>query len=347
MRCAYCFYSDVSASREIPSYGIMQRETARAIIKNIFAGLVSGDEITIAFQGGEPTLAGLNFYTDFTAAVDELSAGIQVKYTLQTNGLLLNESFIDFLKSREFLVGLSLDGPVAVHNQNRVDNKENGTYGRVIRAKKLLDAKDVPYNILCVLTAESTRHVRRLWDFILAEKIGYVQFIPCLEPLDGIKSGAALTPERFYRFYSELFPLWQAAAEKGRYVSVKLFEDLAVLFIKGQAGSCGLAGGCSPQIVVEADGSVYPCDFYVLDRYKLADLTKMTLKQTFEAVIHSDFLQSEQYSANKCGNCRYYPWCRGGCKRMKRAVYSGKNGNCGFKDFLDERLDALLKFIVV
>ena len=152
MRCAYCFYSDVSASRENPSFGIMKKETAETIIEHIFIDLAPGDAITFAFQGGEPTLAGLDFFKFFTAAVDKRSAGVKVNYALQTNGLLLNEEFTGFLKDSGFLTGLSLDGPAALHNQNRADAGGGGTFGKVIRAKRLLDAIKAPYNVLAALT---------------------------------------------------------------------------------------------------------------------------------------------------------------------------------------------------
>ena len=348
MRCTYCFYYDVAASRHRASMGIMTRETASALIRNVYSELSAGDSISFAFQGGEPGLAGLDFFIFFTeTAKSAAGRGVKTSYAFQTNGLMIDDAWCRFFKDNNVLVGLSLDGDSALHNHNRIDAHEKGTYNRVMEAKKLLDRHNVHYNILCVLTSESARRARRLWGFILKEGIRYIQFIPCLEPLDtarpdaisGTGAMAALTAPRFYKFYADLFPLWKAEADKGNMVSVRLFEDIAGIYLAGRGLTCGISGRCTPQIVVEADGSVYPCDFYVLDEYRVSNLAEFTIKEVFEAVVACGFLGQEQQAYAQCGNCAYHKWCQGGCKRMAKAVYGDE---CGMKLFLDECLKELL-----
>ena len=391
MRCAYCFYHDVAASRQTASMGVMGRETAAALIKNVYCVLETGDEVTFAFQGGEPGLAGLDFYRFFTGEAKKASpSGVRTAYAIQTNGLTVDGAWCGFFKDNDFLVGLSMDGDAALHNQNRVDARGRGTYNRVAGAKKTLDRHGVPYNILCVLTAESARRATRIWNFIIKENIGHIQFIPCLEslganvsrsmelsdaanvaqppdPASGANaarspdaaanaarspdaaanaaqppdpaSGAVLDGDRFYRFYSELFPLWKSEAARGRLINVRLFEDIAGVYISGRGITCGISGRCMPQIVVEADGGAYPCDFYVLDKYRVADLSRQTLKEVFEAVVGCGFIGDKPEPPAVCAGCAYFSWCRGGCKRMARAVYGE---HCGMKRFLDECLRELL-----
>jgi len=338
MRCAYCFYADVASCRKKASYGIMKKEVAAALIGNIFAVLDKGDHITFAFQGGEPCLAGLDFFEFFVEQVRTTAPfGVKVHYALQTNGLAMDDDWCNFFLRNQFLLGLSLDCDITLHNSNRIDSNGKVTFNSVIKAKKLLDRYGVAYNILCVLSAESARRATRIWNFILQEKISYIQFIPCLEPLNE-KSPHALTSKKFYQFYATLFPLWKKECEKGNRVSVQLFEDLNTLFMHGRRTTCGLSGGCTPQIIVEADGSVYPCDFYVLDEYKTGNLTIQTLEEIFEAIVKSDFIKAPQMPVH-CADCEYYKWCKGGCKRMAQAVY-GKD--CGMRLFLDEYLYELL-----
>jgi len=341
IRCAYCFYSDVAASRHEASLGLMTREVAAAMIKNIFLGLTAGDHITFAFQGGEPSLAGLDFFNFFTETVKSVkgTTPIRVHYAFQTNGLMVDEAWCHFFRENKVLVGLSLDGDAALHNRNRMDIQGKGTYNRVIDAKKLFDRHGVDYNILCVLTSESARRAQRIWDFILRENIGYIQFIPCLEPLEGPIPSTALTGKRFYQFYSQLFHFWKKEAEKGNIISVRLFEDLAALHLAGQHVTCGLSGRCTPQIIVEGDGSVYPCDFYVLDPYRVGDLTKDNLQEVFGSIVKSDFLNEPRPMPNWCRGCPHNDWCRGGCKRMAKTIYGE---HCGMRLFLDECLNDLL-----
>jgi len=341
MGCTYCFYSDVAASRHEASMGIMRQETAADLIKNVFCVLTTGDHITFAFQGGEPGLAGLDYFLFFVKEVQSVSPPkVRVHYAMQTNGLMIDDDWCTFFKENDFLIGLSLDGDAALHNKNRMDSRGKGTYNRVMEAKKLMDKHDVAYNILCVLTSESARRANRIWSFILKEKIRYIQFIPCLEPLEEKGGyGPALTPEKFYRFYSDLFVLWKKEAEKGNVILVRMFEDIASLFLTGQGITCGVSGRCAPQIIVEADGGVYPCDFYVLDKYRVSDLTKHTIQEAFDAVVSSGFLDEARQISAKCGDCAHNRWCRGGCKRMAQAVYGD---NCGMRLFLDECLNDLL-----
>ena len=340
MRCTYCFYHDVAAARHKASMGIMSRETAAAIIRNVYSQLTPGDVINFAFQGGEPGLAGLDFFEFFAETAKNASPrGVKTHYAFQTNGLMIDDDWCRFFKANNALVGLSLDGDAPLHNLNRVDAQKKGTFGRVIEAKKLLDKHKVDYNILCVLTAESARRARRIWGFVLKEGIRYIQFIPCLEPL-GDTHPAALASEKFFQFYDALFPLWKTEAARGNIIHVRLFEDLMGIYLAGQKFTCGISGRCAPQIVVEADGNVYPCDFYVLDEYRVANLAESSIKDVFEAVAASDFLKQGQQMPAHCEGCAYSMWCQGGCKRMAKAVYGP---NCGMKAFLNRHLSSLIK----
>ena len=122
LRCRYCFYAEVSDSRAIRSFGVMERETASRILANIFSCLDPGDEVNLAFQGGEPTLAGLDFFRFFVSEVERLRGKLRVGCALQTNGTLLDEDWCAFFREHDFLIGLSLDATQAMHDQNRVDS---------------------------------------------------------------------------------------------------------------------------------------------------------------------------------------------------------------------------------
>ena len=339
LKCGYCFYNDVSEMRQQANFGIMTLSTAQKIISNIFCEPLN--YVTFGFQGGEPTLAGLEFFQFFVDEVNKISHA-KVRYAFQTNGLTVDKSWLQFFKENKFLLGLSLDGDAGLHNVNRKDAQNKATYNRVISAKKQLDLYNVDYNILCVLTKETSRRAKRIWDFILSENINYIQFIPCLESLEvaNLPNFAALTSEKFYRFYAELFTLWKKEVYNGNFVHVQLFDDLATLLLSKYPVTCGINGRCIPQIVVESDGSVYPCDFYAIDEYKIGNLAEQPVAKIVDKIISSGFLQNNNIK-NECFACNYAKWCNGGCKRMQKAMYN-KNGFCGMKSFLDEFLADLL-----
>ena len=341
MRCKYCFYADVSSLRDVSSYGLMKESDA--IIANIFRDLERGDILTLAFQGGEPTLDGLPFFQHFVQQVSRYeSLGVRVSYALQTNGLLLDDAWCAFLKKHGFLVGLSIDGPSAYHDANRLDDTRKGTFRRVLEVKQRLDHFGIEYNVLMTLTKTLARHPQQVWRFMEEQDLHFVQMTPCMGPMNQAETPYALTPERYASFYIALFDLWYQSYQKGIYRSVKLFDDLVNLLAVGQCNACGLVGSCQTQIVVEADGGVYPCDFYVLDEWRVGNLCQESLRQVWDQAQKSGFLTREREPLALCEQCPYRSMCGGGCRRMRREVYYAPGAAaCGHRIFLDAVIDRL------
>ncbi|MGL9731065.1 SPASM domain-containing protein [Enterococcus sp. DIV0756] len=335
--CKYCFYADISSSRDVRSYGKMTDGTTKKMIANIYLDLADGDELTLAFQGGEPTLAGLAYFEKLVKLIERQSKRVTVHYAIQTNGLIINERWCKFLKQHDFLVGLSIDGLPSYHDLNRLDIKGRGTYHRIIATKKLFDKYQIDYNMLCVLTNQLAKEAKKVFRFLLEQSISFIQFIPCLDELSAAgKSSYALTPQRFASFYQQLFKLWLKELENGQYISIKLFDDLVYLFANKQVNACGLIGNCQIQYVIEADGSVYPCDFYVLDEYRMGFIQEKGLKELFQQAITRDFLCEKPKNASLCRDCPFKPYCGGGCKRMKDAVYVDEQHEfCGYQTLLN------------
>ena len=325
----------------------MSESLTDKIIDNIFKDIDDGDEVTFGFQGGEPTLAGLPWFRHFVEHVMSQKKEAAVHYTFQTNGLLLDEAWCDFFFKNKFLVGLSIDASKRFHNRNRFSVAGEGTHAACLQSKDLLEKNHVEYNILCVLTNDLAKEPERAWRFIISENVRYIQFIPCLDPLDSNlpqkkASGNTLRPMLFAKFYSGLLPWWIKEFEKGNYISIKLFDDVVNYFLKGIPNSCGIDGHCHNHYVIEADGSVYPCDFYAIDRYKTGNLSESTPKELFNTEKARIFLSEKPELSKICATCRFYNACRGGCKRMRSVMYTGLDGTtCGFQFFLEKSLGPL------
>jgi uncharacterized protein len=348
MRCRYCFYSNVSEARETASYGIMKQETAEKIIDNVFMDINKGDELTFIFQGGEPSIAGLTWYKNFITYVKQHNKDAIVNYAFQTNGLLLDDNWCEFFRENNFLLGLSIDAGKRFHDRNRLSANGSSTWEACMATKSLLEKNKVEYNILCVLTNDLANEPDKVWNFIISENIRYIQFIPCLEPLSDDKKynmyppGTALRPMQFAKFYSRLLYYWIPEFENNNYISIKLFDDVVNYFLKGIQTVCGINGKCQNQYVLEADGSVYPCDFYCIDRYKIGNLTQSTPGELFYTDKVKEFLFEKPESAAICRTCGFLDACQGGCKRMRKAVYAGAGGAvCGFRIFLEKGLEKL------
>ena len=194
LRCRYCFYHDVAENREVDSYGIMSEKTLENVLEKALAA--SEDEITIAYQGGEPTLAGLDF---FKKSVEIQNAHnrkrLRINNAIQTNGFHLTPEWAEFFRDNHFLVGLSVDGIMDVHDGNRVDAGGAGTFSAIMKTADLFDQYRVDYNILTVVTLPLARRVRAAYRFFKRRGFRYLQFIPCLDPW-GSPSAGRNTPSR-------------------------------------------------------------------------------------------------------------------------------------------------------
>ncbi len=289
----------------------------------------------------------MDFYLFFMEYANRQAASVAVKvtYAFQTNGLLIDEAWCLFFNKYNVLVGLSLDGQF--HDENRLDAKRMGTAARVLKTKQLLEHYQVDFNILWVLTAHAARHPAQVWKYLLKNKIRYVQFIPCLGDLDASDASDAslyrLTLQRFASFYTAIFSLWKEAFDQGNYVSIKLIDDLVHLFALRQVNACGLNGKCGVQCVVEADGTMYPCDFYALDQYKIGNLTKHPLSEMESCEKANAFIR-ENIRPAYCDTCPYLAYCGGGCKRMRKEIYvDDKGAFCGMQTFLHQCLDEMME----
>lgn len=339
LRCRYCFYRDEAAHREAGNRGQMSRETLEILTKKALE-FARGCSCTFAFQGGEPTLAGLDFFREAVALQKKYNPGnVRIQNVLQTNGTVLNQEWADFLRENQFLVGLSLDGGQKLHDRNRLDSQGNGTWAQVLEAVRLLQENQVEFNILTVVTKDTASQVPRLYRFFREQKLPWLQFIPCLEPL-GAESAEFLTAADYGKFLKNLFDLWYRDITAGKFIYIQYFENLVGLLRGCPSGSCSGNGFCSIQNVIEADGAVYPCDFYALDQWKLGDIQTHSFRELQNSETARKFVERSRIPPEKCQKCQYYPLCRGGCRRDYAP--EGVNRFCeGFRDFFAYALPRL------
>ncbi len=328
LRCAYCFYADEASIRAVPNYGLMSGKVSHTLIEKA-VGAAEGS-VTFLFQGGEPTLAGLDFFRDFVSHTERTAPPeLSVRYAIQTNGTLLDGDWCDFFREKGFLVGLSLDGTRACHDRFRRDGAGGGTYDRVLRAARQLEGAGVEYNVLTVVTGYLARHIQSVFTALCREGFRFQQYIPCLDPLEEARGGAgySLSPEQYEDFLKTLFDLWYRELEQGRYWSVRYFDNLVWMLAGHAPEQCSMVGCCGLQYLVEADGSVYPCDFYGLDRYRLGNLLKNSWAELDEAREALGFVEESRRIPEACGRCRWYPLCRNGCRRDRLTGPEGLGRN--------------------
>ena len=315
LNCTYCFYKRVESlypGRD----SIMTVETAEAFIRQTLE-LGAGRNL-FGWQGGEPTLAGLDFYRAVVEIQDRyLRPGQTAMNSLQTNGILLDETWAEFLRRHNFLVGLSLDGPMEIHDSQRLTYGGRGTYETVMEKVRLLKEHGVEFNILTLLTAANVHQPERLYRFFRRHRLDWLQFIPCLEwdPDTGAKQAYSIEGIELGEFYCRLFDLW--LKDGFPRVSIRLFEDVLIYLLDGVLTSCTWQQRCDSYLLVEHNGDCYPCDFFVYPEWKLGNIINDSLLSIINNPLRSKFAAIKSQPTVECSRCRYVEFCHGDCIKFR------------------------------
>lgn len=330
MDCKYCFYKCLSSNREEYSKGFMTYDILEQLVIRGFE--YAENAITFAFQGGEPTLAGIPFFQKAVELQKKYNKnGILVENTIQTNGLLIDKSWAEFFAKNHFLVGLSLDGPRKMHDTARLDGKGEGTFERLMQTVSLLKQYQVDFNILTVVTRDTAANASALYKFYKRNHFPYVQLIPCMDEVGrkeknpGRRNPYAVEPEEYGKFLCQFFDLWYEDFKRGEIIDVRMFSNLAQMTVGYPPEECGMGGCCNCYFVVEGDGSVYPCDFYCMDEWKLGTVSEcfLDLAQCKRA---QKFVEVSKFVSEECKTCEYRSLCRGGCRRWREPFVDEKPG---------------------
>lgn len=346
LKCQYCFYHDEAQLRTVPSFGFMLPSTLEEIVKKSLS--YAEHTCTFAFQGGEPTLVGLSFYQKLLQLEKKYNTqNINIQNIIQTNGYIIDKTWTSFFKKHNFYVGLSIDGPQRIHDLFRHTRNGHGTFLRLQETIQLFQEIDIDFNILTVVTAELARHPEEVYSFYKSKHLLFQQYIPCLNPLGqhSAKHSYTLTPELYGHFLVTLFHLWLNDYLKGKIISITFFENLIGILKNEQPTSCTMFRECQKQYVVEADGSVYPCDFYALDNYYIGNLTKDSFLEIDKKRASIRFIEQSQTHPITCLQCKWHFLCNAGCRR-ERDTGTGRlstNFFCSsYKYFFEQTFQELL-----
>ena len=322
MRCDYCFYNDEAAKRRQASFGFMSEQTLHNVIRRTLPraeGMAS-----FAFQGGEPTLRGMDFFRRAIEYEQRCNLNrVHIQNALQTNGTLLDEKWSQFLHDNGFLVGLSVDGLPDIHDRYRhLKTAEGSSWERVCRAAELLDRFEVDYNILTVVHADVAGRIEEIYRAYQERGWRFQQYIPCLEPLEEERGTRpwSLAPELYGEFLIRLFELWYTDALRGTQPYIRQFENYIGMLLGYPPEACDQQGCCGIQYAVEADGSVYPCDFYMLDADRLGNFNTDRIEMIDKKRREIGFIEKSRRLDGACLSCPWYALCRGGCQRNREPM---------------------------
>lgn len=274
------------------------------------------------FQGGEPMLTGLDFYNHAIDFQKKYNINkVKIINTIQSNGTLVTEEWADFFAKNNFLVGLSVDGYRDIHNFMRVDNKNGETFTSCMNAVSIFNKHRVEYNILTVITNQLAKHPDKVYRFYKKNNFRFIQFIPCLDGLyeEPGQNFYSLKSDTYGRFLIRIFDLWYEDYINNNYFSIRSFNDYVNILMGNRPESCAMQGFCESYPVIEADGSVYPCDFYVIDEYELGNIKNSSFQDMLSSDVSKKFTSLSKQPASECPECEYMYICKGGCRRDRES----------------------------
>jgi len=315
--CEYCFFLTKEALYPGSSFR-MPPEVHEAYLQQLLAGHADGEEVVVAFQGGEPTLMGIDFFRRTVELERQFARpGQRILNTVQTNGTLLDDEWGRFLADNDFLVGLSIDGPRPLHDAFRVDKGGKPTFDRVMQGLDVLQRHHVEWNALTTINAANADHPLEVYRFLRDElEAGFIQLIPIVEwGADGV-SARSVRPEQYGRFLIDTFDEW-ARNDVGD-VFVQTFDtSLAHWLGLDQVGSCVQARTCGTALALEHTGDLYSCDHFVDPEHLLGNITEgRTMLELVSSPEQVGFGNDKLASLpDKCLSCSVRFACNGGCPK--------------------------------
>lgn len=341
--CSYCFYLHKEDLLQQPKTPRMSDSLLEAHIRQ-YIEAQTGNEVIFSWQGGEPTLMGLDFFRRVVELQEQYRKdGQRIENDLQTNGILLDDEWAQFLKQHDFLVGLSIDGPAELHDRHRYSKGGKPTHERVMAAVKLLHRHQIPFSALCVVNRDNARRPIDVYRF-LRDQVGArsIQFIPCVESrdfhsvapwrwqvgtlpvlgdararpgsTDSVVTDWTVDPDDWGYFLCRIWDDW-FKHDFGR-VFIDQFENVVSMMFGGGSQKCVTSRICGKALAVEHNGDLYSCDHFVYPEYRLGNIL-----QTHEGnLAFSDTQKRFAFAKSDslpeyCRSCRYLEFCWGNCPK--------------------------------
>jgi uncharacterized protein len=316
MKCGYCFYLDKANLYPGRKTHRMSHNTLEKLVSSYMA--TEQPCYTFGWQGGEPTLMGVDFFQKSVRFQEKYgSSGSMVANGLQTNATLIDRNFACFLAKYSFLLGVSLDGPRHIHDHHRKYRDGRGSFGKVMEGIDQLKKARVEFNILVLVNDYNYNRAVEIYDFFIENDFYYHQYIPCVEyDKDGKLEPYSINGEKWGIFLTGLFRRWYPR-DINR-VSVRLFDSILQYLVKGRPTICHMEKSCSQYFVVEYNGDVYPCDFFVRKDLLLGNIHTHSWEDIIDSEKYIEFGQAKSGYGYICRSCQFLEVCYGDCLKHRR-----------------------------
>jgi len=353
--CSYCFYLEKEALfKEMPGAQSRIQLMPDQVLENYIQKKLestSTREHHFIWQGGEPTLAGIQYFQKVIRFQQRYGQGQRINNAIQTNGVLLDDAWCEFLAGHEFLVGISIDGPRELHDVCRVDKTGKPTFDRVMRGLELLKKHQVAFNTLTTIHHMNQDFPRETYGFLKEIGSRFMQFIPIVEKIGGqLKtiSKSSVDPVQYGQFLNTVFDEW--VKEDVGSIFVQNFDVALEAWSGRQSSLCVFNETCGQDPVIEHNGDLYACDHFVSPEYRIGNLLNDGLDEVMGSPEQLKFgLDKRSTLPAKCRGCSYRFACHGGCPKDRfsgtEARDPGLNYLCeGYLSFF-EHIDPYMSFM--
>mgnify|MGYP006294957267 CR=1 FL=1 len=334
--CTYCYY--LPKERMYPESDFRMTDEVLEAFTQQYIESQQVPEVTFGWQGGEPLLMGIEFFERAVALQEKYrKPGVRIINTLQTNGTLIDEDWAAFFHEHNFLIGLSLDGPQAMHDAYRVDKAGNPTWERVMRGLHLMQEHEVEHNILCTIHAANTEHPVELYRFFRDEaQIEFIQFIPIVrrDNETGHQKGLdvrdhSVTVKQYGDFLIGVFDEW-VRHDIGR-VFVQVFDVALAAWTGQRPGLCVFEPTCGLGLAMEHNGDLYACDHYVEPDYLLGNIMETPMIELVASEQQRAFGRAKlETLPTECRECDVRFICNGACPKNRILTSSDGEPNLNY-----------------
>lgn len=348
LSCKYCFY----LSKSELLFGNGRPRMDDALLEHLIRSYMSTEQPVYSFnwQGGEPTLMGLEFFKQVVAYQKRYcTRGKQFSNGLQTNGTTLTDEWANFLTKHRFLVGVSLDGPKEIHNVYRKTKNDKGSYEKVIKGIESLKRYNTEFNILTLVSQSNVDKPLEIYRYLRDErKCLYHQYIECVEFDHACNlTEFSITGQQWGDFLCTIFDEW--IHNDTNRVSVRLFDSIITTMLNRTPTICSFGRDCRHYLAVEHNGDVYPCDFYVEEDMKLGNIMRDEWEDLLSSPKYERFGFRKKSYGHKCNKCPFVDICAGDCQknRLTRASTSySESVLCeGWKQFYEHSMPSFRKLV--
>ena len=315
IRCEYCFYIDHLNYIKDGDKPAMSYKTLEKMISSYMK--LPLPEYSFGWQGGEPTIMGLDFFKKAIELQKQYAPpGTRVSNGLQTNATLIDQPMAEFFAENNFLLGVSLDGPNRVHNKFRLTIDGKPTHSKVMEGINHLREAKAEFNILCLVNSENVDKPKELYKYYKDKNFNFLQFIPCVEyDKKGDLTHYSITGEQWGKFLCEVFDIWYR--KDTRKVSIRHFDSVLNYMVMGQYTECTMDKDCRQYFVVEYDGGIYPCDFFVEKKLQLGNINTSAWEEALTDPVYEEFGKKKSAFNSKCASCEWLKLCHGDCQKMR------------------------------